>query len=73
MAEYKLTGIDYTEEGILNSEYPNRHEPITGWRRFRINYRNEQGFSNVEGTIYIPKGVEPYVILDKLMEMLNNR
>jgi hypothetical protein len=65
---YKLTHVDYTEEGILNTEWPNRGEPATGWRRFRVNYRNDMGFSNIEGTLYFPPDVDPYPILDELVK-----
>lgn len=71
--QYKLTSVDYTEEGILNENYPNPHEPIKNWRRFRINYRNADGYSNVEGTLYFPPGVDPYPILDNLTAALDKR
>lgn len=67
---YQLTHVDSTEEMILNEEFPNRGEPARGWRRFRINYRNEQGFSNIEGTLYFPPNVDPYPILDDLEERI---
>jgi hypothetical protein len=63
---YILTRVDCTEEAILNEEFPNSGEPAIGWRRFRINYRNEMGFSNIEGTLYFPPNVDPYPILDDL-------
>ena len=70
---YKLTSVDYTEEGILNEEYPNPEEPIRGWRRFRVNYRNDFGFSNVEGTLYFPPDIDPYPILDSLCKKLQKQ
>lgn len=64
---YKLTGVDVTEELILNNSWPNSGEPAIGWRRFRINYRNADGFSNIEGTIYFPPTIsDPFPILDDL-------
>lgn len=68
---YKLTRVDTTEEGILNTEWPNRGEAAKGWRRFRINYRNDFGFSNIEGTLYFPPEVDPYPVLDYLENEFN--
>lgn len=71
MAEsYKLTHVDYTEEAILNERFPNPDEPAIGWRRFRINYRNKMGFSNIEGILYFPPGMDPYPLLDDLVHDL---
>lgn len=68
---YKLTRVDSTEEMIMNRSWPNSGEPAEGWRRFRINYRNEQGFSNIEGTIYFPPSIsDPFPILDELCSNL---
>ncbi len=69
---YKLSHVDTTEEGILNEKWPNSSEPATGWRRFRINYRNQEGFSNIEGTIYFPSDFDPYPLLDEICDRLNS-
>lgn len=69
--EYQLTMVSYTEEGILNEEFPNAGEPAIGWRRFRIEYDNSHGHSNIEGTLYFPPSLNPYPILDALCEQLN--
>lgn len=66
MAQYKLTGVNSTEEAILNKDWPSSHEPAKDWRRFRIEYDNAMGFSNIEGTLYFPPGVEPFPILNFL-------
>lgn len=68
---YQLSGVSYTEEFILNNNFPNSNEAATGWRRFRVEYTNHQGFSNIEGVLYFPAGVDPYPILDELCQKLN--
>lgn len=69
---YKLSHVDATEEIMLGADnYPNPSEPITGWRRIRINYRNGQGHSNVEGTLYFPPHIDPWPIVDELVDKLN--
>lgn len=68
---YKLTHVDNTEEFILNNKWPNKNEPATRWRRFRINYRNEWGHSNIEGTLYFPPGIDPDPILESLCKELS--
>lgn len=70
--EYKLSHVDDTEEGILNTAWPNAGEPARGWRRFRISYRNEMGFSNIEGTLYFPPFMDPYPILAELNKKFND-
>jgi len=69
---YNLQYVSTTEEAILNSNWPNPSEPAHGWRRFRINYVNDQGFSNIEGTIYFPPGFDPFPVLDEICDRLNN-
>lgn len=68
---YKLTCVDYTQELILNDEWPNSSEAAEGWSRFRINYRNFLGHSNIEGTLYFPPGVDPDPVLDLICETMN--
>ena len=68
---YKLSSVDDTEEMILNKDWPNSHEPAIGWRRFRINYRNNYGHSNIEGILYFPPGVDPEPLLDLICRELN--
>lgn len=46
-----LSTIDDTEELILNENFAEEYGKL---RRFRINYNNEQGFSNIEGCVYFP-------------------
>lgn len=61
-----LTSIDTTEE-MINSMYEAEYGKL---RRWRINYNNEQGFSNLEGCIYLPADIDPYPFLDKLEQEL---
>lgn len=68
---YKLERVDSTEEMIMNVDWPTSDEPAKGWRSFRIEYINEQGFSNIEGTVFFPPNVDPYPILDTFCESIN--
>lgn len=70
MTGYQLSHVDTTEEILQSDIAPGiSHE---GWRRFRINYRNEMGHSNIEGTIYFPPHVkDPLLILSYLENALD--
>jgi hypothetical protein len=63
-----LSSIDDTEEMILNENFGNEYGKL---RRFRINYNNEQGFSNIEGCVYFPAECpDVYERLDKICTIL---
>lgn len=66
----KLQAIDTTEEMILNQD--GLPEYMRGCRRFRIEYINDDGFSNLEGTIYVPGNVDCYPFLDKMVKDLSD-
>lgn len=63
----KLHGIDTTEEMIMNENFGQEYGKL---RRWRINYLNEEGHSNIEGTVYLPDDVDPYPTLDKICELI---
>jgi hypothetical protein len=68
-SEYNLTSVDTTEELLQNDICPGISHK--GWTRYRINYRNEFGFSNIEGTIYFPPGFDGSALLETIEEEFN--
>lgn len=66
---YRYNSISTTEEILQSSDVPGKS--MEGWRRFRISYHDaESGFSNLEGTLYFPPGLDPFPILKDLEEGL---
>lgn len=64
----RLYGCDTTEEILMNENFGNEYGKL---RRFRINYVNEMGHSNIEGTIYLPaEHADVYDIGDKICELI---
>lgn len=64
----KCAAIDFTEEAIANPFFATEYGKL---RRFRIEYINNSGQSNLEGVLYFPDNLSPYVILEKLTRDLN--
>lgn len=63
------SAIDYTEEMVMNPDaFP---DYLRGSRYFRIEYINEEGFSNYEGHLLVPGDINCYPLLDMICEALN--
>lgn len=62
---YQLEYVTSTEEILQVSA-------LKGWRRFRIEYVDEDGHSNLEGQLYFPPGFDPFPLLDEVCDRFNN-
>ena len=60
--------VGYTEEMIMNQDCP-----VTGWRRFRLEYGGHATECLAEGTVYIPPNLihKSYEIMDKICALLS--
>lgn len=60
----KCQAIDTTEEMIMNENFGEEYGKL---RRWRINYINDHGHSNIEGCVYFPAECpDVYERLDKI-------
>ena len=62
---YELSHVSSTEEFL-------QAKALKDWRRFRIEYVDEEGHSNLEGCLYFPPGFDPFPLLDEVCDRLNN-